>query len=270
VSKRPVNEDVVLYEFHTPGVALLTLNRPDRLNAWNGELAVRYFNLLDQAANDPDVKVIVITGAGRGFCSGADMDALSAIRERPGSAPDAMARRGPHEAVLIPKPVIAAVNGACAGIGLVIALMCDIRFAASNAKFTTAFSRRGLVAEYGISWILPRLVGMANALDLLYSGRVILGEEAERMGLVNESMAPELVVEHALAYATELATLASPTSMAVMKRQVYADWDRGLEEATATAVELMNASLRRPDLKEGVASYMQKRSPHFGPIDPSA
>ena len=262
--------DVVLYEARDPGIAVITLNRPDRLNAWNGELAVRYFELLDRAASDPTVKVIVITGAGRGFCSGADMDALSAINERPGGAPDAMTRRGPHEAMLIPKPVIAAVNGACAGIGLVIALMCDVRFAASNAKFTTAFSRRGLVAEYGISWILPRLVGNANALDLLYSGRVILGDEAARMGMVNEVMAPELVLDRAIAYATELATLASPTSMAVMKRQIYADWDRGLEEATTTAVELMNASLRRPDLKEGIASYMQKRSPNFGPIDSSA
>ena len=164
----------------------------------------------------------------------------------------------------------AAVNGACAGIGLVIALMCDIRFAASNAKFTTAFSRRGLVAEYGISWILPRLVGNANALDLLYSGRVILGDEAARMGMVNEVMAPEMVVQRALAYATELATLASPTSMAVMKRQVYADWDCGLEEATTKAVELMNASLRRPDLKEGVASVLEKRTPRFAPADTKA
>ena len=247
-----------------------TLVKTQAVAVENQTFAVRYFELLDRAANDPAVKVIVITGAGRGFCSGADMDALSAINERPGGAPDAMTRRGPHEAMLIPKPVIAAVNGACAGIGLVIALMCDVRFAASNAKFTTAFSRRGLVAEYGISWILPRLVGNANALDLLYSGRVILGDEAARMGMVNEVMAPELVLDRAIAYATELATLASPTSMAVMKRQIYADWDRGLEEATTTAVELMNASLRRPDLKEGIASYMQKRSPNFGPIDSSA
>ncbi|CAN5557675.1 enoyl-CoA hydratase [soil metagenome] len=265
-----VSDDVVLYEQPAPGVALLTLNRPDRLNAWNGELAVRYFALLDQVAADPDVKAIVITGAGRGFCAGADMNALQAIGDRAGGLPDGMGRRGPHEVMLIPKPVIAAVNGACAGVGMVIALMCDIRFAASNAKFTTSFARRGLVAEYGISWILPRLVGTANALDLLYSGRVILGDEAARMGMVNEVMAPGLVVERALAYAIELATLSSPTSMAVMKRQVYADWNRGLDEAASTAVDLMNASLRRSDLKEGVASFFEKRSPKFAPIDPSA
>lgn len=262
--------DVVLYEVREPGIALITLNRPDRLNAWNGALAVRYFALMDQAANDPAVKVIVLTGAGRGFCSGADMDALQVVSDRADGSAAGAGRRGPHETTLIPKPVIAAVNGAAAGVGLVMALMCDIRFAANNAKFTTAFSRRGLVAEYGISWILPRLVGAANAFDLLYSGRVILGDEAARMGLVNEAMAPELVLDRALAYATELATLASPTSMAVMKRQVYADLDRSLSDATATAIELMNASLARPDLREGIASYMQKRSPQFGPIDPSA
>jgi enoyl-CoA hydratase/carnithine racemase len=270
VSDVRANDNVVLYEERDPGIALITLNRPDRLNAWNGELAVRYFALLDRATDDPDIKVIVITGAGRGFCSGADMNALQVVSDRGDGASASAGRRGPHETTLIPKPVIAAVNGAAAGVGLVIALMCDIRFAATDAKFTTAFSRRGLVAEYGISWILPRLVGMGNALDLLCSGRVILGDEAARMGMVNEAMRRELVLDHSLAYAAELASLASPTSMAVMKRQVYADWNRALPDATASAIELMNASLRRPDLKEGIASYMQKRSPQFGPIDPNA
>ncbi|MBI4883365.1 MAG: enoyl-CoA hydratase [Actinobacteria bacterium] len=270
VSDKSVRNDTVLYEHREPGIALLTLNRPDRLNAWTGELAVRYFALLDQAAADPAVKVIVITGAGRGFCAGADMDALQAVSGRAAEPADMTARRGPHETTLIPKPVIAAVNGACAGVGMVIALMCDIRFAATNAKFTTAFSRRGLVAEYGMSWILPRLVGTARAFDLLYSGRVILGDEAARMGLVNEAVAQESVLDHALAYAGELATLASPTSMAVMKRQVYSDWNSSLPQATAAAIELMNASLRRPDLQEGVASFLQKRSPNFGHVDPKA
>ncbi len=265
-----MNEDVVLYEQPASGVALLTLNRPDRLNAWTGELAVRYFALLDQAANDPDVKVIVITGAGRGFCAGADIGALQGVSEGTNSPANMTARRGPHELTQIPKPVIAAVNGACAGVGMVIALMCDIRFAATNAKFTTAFSRRGLVAEYGISWILPRVVGTAHAFDLLYSGRVILGDEAARIGLVNEAVPQEAVLDRSLAYAIELAALSSPTSMAVMKRQIYADWNRSLTDATGIAIELMTASLRRDDLKEGIASYLEKRPPRFGPIDPNA
>lgn len=267
-----MSDDVVLIEHREPGIALITLNRPERLNAWNGPLATRYFELLDQAAADPDVKVIVVTGAGRGFCAGADMDTLQGIGESSGSggAESAAGGRPQYHTTLVPKPVIAAVNGACAGIGMVQALMCDIRFAAAGAKFTTAFARRGLIAEYGMSWVLPRLIGQARALDLLFSGRVILAEEAAQMGLVNEVVAPEFLLDRALEYAAELATYASPTSMAVMKRQVYADWDRTLVGATDDAVELMKGSLRRSDFKEGVASFLQKRTPAFAPVNPDA
>ena len=269
---RKMSDDVVLIEHREPGIALITLNRPERLNAWNGPLATRYFELLDQAAADPAVKVIVVTGAGRGFCAGADMDTLQDIGASSGSggAESAAGGRPQYHTTLIPKPVIAAVNGACAGIGMVQALMCDIRFAAAGAKFTTAFARRGLIAEYSMSWVLPRLVGQARALDLLFSGRVILAEEAAQMGLVNEVVAPEFLLDRALEYAAELATFSSPTSMAVMKRQVYADWDRTLVGATDDAVELMKASLRREDFKEGVASFLQKRNPAFAPVNTDA
>ena len=267
-----MSDEVVLIEHREPGIALITLNRPERLNAWNGPLAARYFELLDQAAADPAVKVIVVTGAGRGFCAGADMETLQDIGAASGSdgAISAAGGRPQYHTTLIPKPVIAAVNGACAGIGMVQALMCDIRFAAAGAKFTTAFSRRGLIAEYGMSWILPRLIGNARALDLLLSGRVFLAEEAEQMGLVNEVVAPEHLLDRTLEFAAELAQFASPTSMAVIKRQVYGDWDRGLIPATGDAIEMMKASLQRPDFKEGVASFMQKRPPAFGPIAPDA
>ena len=263
--------DPVLSERRDPGIALITLNRPDRLNAWNGELAGRYFQLLDEAAADPDVKVIVVTGAGRGFCAGADMDALQAIGGGGAAGADnAAGGRPQYHTTTVPKPVIAAVNGACAGIGMVQALMCDIRFAAAGAKFTTAFARRGLIAEYGMSWILPRLVGPARAMDLLFSGRVILAEEAAEMGLVNEVVPAEHLLDRALEYAAELATYSSPTSIAVMKQQVYADQTRGLIEASGDAIELMKASLRRPDFREGVSSYLQKRTPAFAPIAPEA
>lgn len=272
-----MTDDVVLLEHRDPGIALITLNRPERLNAWNGELATRYFELLDEAAADAAVKVIVVTGAGRGFCAGADMDTLQSIGAasggggggRSGDGAEAAAGGRPqYHTTLIPKPVIAAVNGACAGIGMVQALMCDIRFAAAGAKFTTAFSRRGLIAEYGMSWVLPRLVGTARALDLLLSGRVFLAEEAAQMGLVNEVVAPEHLLDRTLEYAADLATNSSPTSMSVIKRQVYGDWDRGLIPSTVDAIELMKASLRRGDFKEGVASFLQKRPPAFAPVDP--
>jgi enoyl-CoA hydratase/carnithine racemase len=263
--------DVVLLEHREPGIALLTLNRPERLNAWNGELATRYFELLDECAADPAVSVIVVTGAGRGFCAGADMDTLQSIGGGGGGGAESAAGGRPqYHTTLVPKPVIAAVNGACAGIGMVQALMCDLRFAAAGAKFTTAFARRGLIAEYGMSWVLPRLVGTARALDLLMSGRVVLAEEAAAMGLVNEVVAPEHLLDRTLEYAADLAVNSSPTSMAVMKRQVYADATRSLVESTTDAVGLMVASLRRPDFREGVASFLQKRPPAFAPVDGSA
>ncbi len=203
------------------GVALLTLNRPDRLNAWTAEMEHSYFALLEHCAHDHDVRVIVVTGAGRGFCAGADMQQLQALGDGTlGASAEEHQRRAQTFPLTIPKPIIAAVNGACAGIGLVQALMCDLRFAAAGAKLTTAFSRRGLVAEHGISWILPRLVGPANALDLLLSGRVVFSEEAHELGLVNRVYAPDRLLDATLDYARELVVNCSPASMATMKRQV--------------------------------------------------
>src|SRR5271157_2339075 len=213
-------EDLVLYA-QSSGVATLTLNRPQRLNAWTPALSTRYFDLLERANEDPRVRVVVVTGAGRGFTAGADMNVLQGSESA--ATADARAQTFP---LTIRKPILAAINGPCAGIGLVLALMCDIRFAAAGAKFTTAFARRGLVAEHGISWILPRLIGPARALDLLLSGRVVLGREAAELGLVNRALPAESLLQQTLAYAHELAGQCSPASMATMKRQVYADLDR--------------------------------------------
>jgi enoyl-CoA hydratase/carnithine racemase len=259
----------VLYEFRDPGIGLITLNRPDKLNAWTDTLSDLYFGYLRQCAADPAVKVIVVTGAGKGFCAGADMNTLQDLSAAGAAAKDAgpAAGRTPqYFTTLIPKPVIAAINGACAGMGLSQALMCDMRFAARDAKFTTAFSRRGLIAEWGTAWLLPRLVGTARAFDLLFSGRVFLGEEAAQMGLVNAAVDGDVLLDHTLAYAADLAVNASPASMAVMKRQVYADWDKELIPAHNDAVRLMIESFQRPDFKEGVQSYLQKRPPAFPPV----
>jgi len=262
------SSDVVTFE-HRDGIAVLTLNRPERLNAWTGELENRYFDLLDRCAEDPEVKVIVVTGAGRGFCAGADMDMLQGIgSDRSGASASATARpaRPQWHTTTIPKPVLAAINGACAGIGLVQALMADVRFAAAGAKFTTAFARRGLVAEHGVSWVLPRLVGPAAALDLLMSGRVFLAEEAASLGLVNAVVPPEHLLDHTLAYAADMAANCSPSSMAAMKRQVWRHLELPLAEATDASNVLMGASLRQDDFREGVRSFVEKRPPRFAPL----
>lgn len=258
--------DTVLYTA-ADKVATITLNRPERLNAWTGEMGTAYFDALDRAAADPDVRVIVVTGAGRGFCAGADMDMLQGIGAAGGAGGgggQAETRQHTH-ALTIPKPVIAAINGACAGLGFVHALACDLRFAASGAKFTTAFGRRGLIAEHGVSWTLPRLVGQAVALDLLLSGRVFQAEEAYELGVVNKVVAADALMDEVLAYARELATYVSPASMAVMKHQVYNHPQMPIEEALADSEQLMATSLKGADFKEGVASFVQKRDPNFAP-----
>src|SRR5438876_5854163 len=249
------------------GVALLTLNRPQRLNAWTDEMEHAYFGLLDRCAASEQVRVIVVTGAGRGFCAGADMQHLQELSDGGSDERHRTQVRRPQTFPLsVPKPIVAAINGACAGIGLVQALMCDIRFAAQGAKLTTAFARRGLVAEHGISWILPRLVGPARALDLLLSGRVVLAQEAAELGLVNRVFAPERLLEETLAYARDLAVNCSPASMATMKRQVYADYERALPDALAAANRLMEASFGAPDFAEGVSSFVERREPSFAPL----
>jgi enoyl-CoA hydratase/carnithine racemase len=261
-------ESDVLFE-QRDAVALLTLNRPARLNAWNGELAARYFELLTQCAEDPSVRVIVVTGAGKGWCAGADMGVLTSLGEAGGTEGADAAAGGELQSFTtrVPKPVIAAINGACAGIGMAQALFCDIRFAAAGAKFTTAFSRRGLIAEYGLSWALTRLVGTAHATDLLFSARVVLAEEAASMGMINRVCDPETLLDETMAYAADLATNCSPASMAVMKHQIWADLHRPLADAETDAVRYMKQTIQEADFMEGVTSFMQKRPPKFRPLD---
>jgi enoyl-CoA hydratase/carnithine racemase len=261
-----VKTDVVLYDVKD-GVATLTLNRPERNNAWNGELEVRYFDLLEQAAGDPEARVIVVTGAGKSFCPGADMNVLQGIESGGGGGGRGERRiRLQSFTQTIPKPVICAINGACAGIGLAQTLMMDVRFAAAGAKFTTAFARRGLIAEHGMNWMLPRLIGPAKALDILLSGRVFLAEEALEMGLVNEVFPKDSLLDETYAYARDLAVNCSPKSMATMKAQVYRHLHMAENEAIAEANELMNRSFSYPDFGEGVKSFVEKREPAFEPL----
>jgi enoyl-CoA hydratase/carnithine racemase len=254
----------VVYKRVEDGVAVITLNRPERLNAWTIEMERLYFDALLECGESAEVRVIVLTGAGRGFCAGADMQDLQAIGDGSIDSSAFEHERRPQTFPLsIEKPIIAAINGACAGLGLVQALMCDLRFAAEGAKLTSAFARRGLVAEHGISWLLPRLIGPAHALDLLFSARVVLAEEAHTLGLVNRVVRPELLLEQTLEYAHELARSSSPASMATIKRQVYADLACGLDDALTRADELMLASFEASDFQEGVTSFLQRRDPRF-------
>jgi len=259
------------------GVAVITLNRPDKLNAWRGEMDRDVRAAMREASDDPAVKVIILTGAGKGFCAGADMNLLQTIQS--GDARVSRSVVNSHEPwdktanenfqkqyswfPAVQKPIIAAINGAAAGLGLIMALYCDIRFASDTAKFTTAFSRRGLIAEHGISWLLPRLIGFANAADLLYSARVITASEAKDMGLVSRVIPAADFEREAIAYARMLAAEVSPRSLREMKREIWNAQFQTLGQAIESANGDMAVSFKSEDFKEGVAHYVEKRAPKF-------
>jgi enoyl-CoA hydratase/carnithine racemase len=256
-----VTDGVLLREVQD-GVLLLTWNRPDRHNAWTIDLENAYFGALIDAANDPDVRVIVVTGAGRSFCPGLDMIVLAESSTQ--GKPISSQRRWPMTtARWIPKPVIAAVNGAAAGIGFIQMVACDLRFASTTAKFTSAFARRGLPAENSISWLLPRLIGTGAAMDLLLSARVVGADEALQIGLVNRLFPPEELLPATLAYARDLAANCSPAAMAAIKGQVHADLERTSEEARLQALVTVAEISGLADFDEGVRSFQERRPPQF-------
>ena len=264
-------------------VATITLNRPDKLNAWTALMESEVRSHMEDAEQDDEVRVILLTGAGRGFCAGADMSLLSAVAERgldyrdldergrepvlrdgamrEGVPPDFQKKYSYFPA--IGKPVIAAINGPVVGLGLVITLYCDLRLASDAARFSTIFARRGLIAEYGMAWMLPRIVGIANALDLLFSARTIDATEALRVGLVNRVFPQDTFLEKAQEYAHEVASTVSPRSLRIIKRQVYEAMSQPLAEAFDISVREMMACFRTEDFKEGVAHFVEKRPAAF-------
>jgi enoyl-CoA hydratase/carnithine racemase len=272
----------ILYEVEN-GVAWVTLNRPARLNAWTSVMECEVRSAMQKAERDDTVRVIVLTGAGRGFCSGADVQGMAEMfADSPGRAISEVIRehqdRNPvpkcHGArsdfqkrysyfPAIKKPVIGAVNGPVAGLGMVIALYCDIRLASSEATFTTAFARRGLIAEYGIAWMLTRLCGHAAALDLLLSSRSVGATEALGLRLVSRVIAQESFEAEVRAYAGDLASNVSPRSLRIMKKQVYDSYFQTLCEATEEADVEMFKSFDSVDFQEGVRHFVEKRKAVF-------
>jgi len=238
------------------GVATLTLNRPASLNAWTPAMEARWNELLDLLATDDAVRALVVTGAGRGFCPGADRNALG--RRSRGEEPAPIRDRPLTSLLRYPKPIIAAINGACVGLGLALALCCDVRFAASDARFSVPFARLGLPAEFRTPWLLPRLVGRGNALALLLSGRMFLADEALQLGLVQRVFAHDELVPAAFAYAAEIARNCSPAALAVIKAQVDAPGTAGLVGPEGVAP--------LADFEEGIAALNDHRTARFPPL----
>jgi enoyl-CoA hydratase/carnithine racemase len=258
--------DAVLADRGDDGVLTLTFNRPERRNGWSEVLATGYYDRLAEADADPSVRAVVVTGAGKTFCPGADFERLQGMTEVVAVErnPAFTTARG------FRKPLIAAVNGGCAGVGLVQALFCHVRFAAEGARFSTAFARRGLIAEYGVAWLLGRLVGTGNAMDLLVSARTFDAAEAHRMGLVNRVLPADELLPAARAYAADLAANASPRAMAVIADQVLAAADSTFDEALERAYRHMDDFVGGPEMHEGVQSFLERRQPRFAPLEPPA
>ncbi|MGA3091003.1 MAG: enoyl-CoA hydratase [Terriglobales bacterium] len=259
-------------------VATITLNRPEKLNAWTATMEREVRSGVEEAERDPNVRVIVVGGAGRGFCAGADMSLLSSVAA--GGLDEGVARRiqsgsATQEGLRpdfqrkfsyflgVAKPVIAAINGPAVGLGLVIPLYCDLRWAADNARFSTVFAQRGLIAEYGMAWILPRIIGLPDALDLLMTARTIAAPEALALRLVNRVYPQEGFAATVHDQAAQLASSVSPRSLGVIKRQLYTGMFQTLAEAFDLSVAEMVPSLQSADFKEGVAHFLEKRAPKF-------
>jgi len=256
------------------GIATILLSRPKRRNAWTGRMHTEYRWCLSQADNDPLVRVIVVAGDpdGKAFCAGADLSGLEKISEKgeydagidadiatPGYGFDANFDATFAYHFGIAKPIIAAMNGAAAGVGLVLAAFCDLRFAVQGAKFTAAHGRFNFPAEYGLSWILPKQIGVTNANDILLSSRVFTSNEAMDMGFLNKLSSPEALLNEVYAYAREMAKTASPGSLRETKRQLYRDWHRSVSESVQDSERLLKEMARHPDYTEGVAAWMEKR-----------
>jgi 2-(1,2-epoxy-1,2-dihydrophenyl)acetyl-CoA isomerase len=262
----PTNQSqTVLIEIQD-GVAILTLNRPERLNAVNGELSRALNSSLEAASRSSDVRVILITGAGKAFCAGADSKVLNEYAADPSAPNSGSGKLRYGELLALPKPVIAAVNGACAGVGLALAACSDIRLASADAFFVAPFAQLGLTAEVGLAWLLPRLVGTGNALDLLMAARRVGASEALSMGLVTRVFPRDSFMSEAKSYAAAMAGAGAPGALLSIKQQVYSALTQDFAAALADSVRLTFESLNGADFKEAIAARRAGRRPNFEPI----
>lgn len=247
------------------GVALITLNRPLRHNAWTDAMGEAYFAHLASCEADQDVRAVVVTGAGAAYCVGGEFEELRAFASDRSLGENPIRRARHSVAATLRVPVIAAINGSCAGIGLVQALWCDVRFATRGAKLATAYARRGLPAEQGLSWLLTRTVGVSRAADLLLSGRTVTGAGADRLGLVSAIADDGAdVLAHALDYARDIARSCAPTAVAAIKRQLWEDLDAHRGAALDRSIQLTDEFVAGDDFAEGLASFLERRPPQFG------
>lgn len=255
-------------------IATVTLDRPHRMNAWTGRMHTEYRHLLLQADQDPQVRVIIVTGSGRGFCVGADNKALEGHVDKGGydpGTPDRLAEPGQGVSPFfdasfayhfgLSKPVIAAINGPAAGVGLALACYADIRFAVPGARMTTAHGKLNFPAEYGLSWLLPRMIGLPRANDLLLTSRVFTTDEAFSMGLVLRLVEPDQLMAETRAYAKQMIETVSPGSLRETRWQVYRDLHRDVATSVRDSEELIDRMSREPDFAEGVKAYLEKRKP---------
>lgn len=257
-------------------IATITLNRPHRMNAWTGRMHTEYREVLDRAERDASVRAVIVTGEGKGFCVGADSKALEGHVEKGGYDP------GTHGPLAQPgfgvreefdasfafhfglsKPVIAAMNGPAAGVGLALACYADIRFAVPGVKFTTAHGKLNLPAEFGLSWLLPRMIGLARANDLLLTSRIFMSEEAEALGIVNRLVGPDRLMEETRAYARDMIESVSPGSLRETRRQIYADLHRDVGASVRESEALVDEMMKQPDYVEGVNAFLEKRKPNW-------
>lgn len=257
--------DAVVLTEVKEGVGIATLNRPEKLNAWTPGMRLAYFDALDAFSRDPAVRAIMVRGAGRAFCAGAD---LSLIRA-PDADSEALRAAESREywfPLAIGKPIVAAIHGPCLGIGLQQAMFCDIRFATPEAKIGAPYVRRGIVGEMGITWMLSRICGIGAATELMLSGRTLSGNEAKEIGLVNKMFGEDELMEAAFAYCRDLAANCSPTAMRVVKQQLYHDLMDDFTPSFDRSERQLDEVLRGEDVKEGVAAVREKRAVNFPPL----